>query len=164
MAPFSQQPAIVTPHFKEFETLFNISIKKRGLDEKKSLAADMAKKYYCIILLKTVDDIISDGKTTVVVTGGNAGLTKGGTGDIIAGLTAAFYTKSESLSSAILASFLVKSAAESLFKKAVLWYNTSDVVEIIPALSKKTFCDNPCNANFEMTQKTNFELSKLRVG
>jgi len=70
-------PAIVTPHQKEFELLFDVSIHRSKEEEKISIVQETASKYHCTILLKAVIDIISDGKETYVVKGGNAGLTKG---------------------------------------------------------------------------------------
>ena len=47
----------------------------------------------------------------VEVTNGNAGLTKGGTGDILAGLTVALYAKNEAFLAASSASYITKTTA-----------------------------------------------------
>lgn len=120
-------PAIITPHEKEFERLFDVI----G-DEKTVL--EMAKKYRSVILLKKIKDIVSDGKTTFVIEGGNAGLTKGGTGDVLAGLTASFYAKNSSFDSAVYSSILLKIASDELFKSSGYWYNISDLIKILPKI------------------------------
>ena len=84
---------ILTPHQGEFEKLFGKPVGQYSEVEKAETTRIYAKKYNCVILLKAVEDFISDGYESIIVKGGNAGLTKGGTGDLLAGLTAAFSTK-----------------------------------------------------------------------
>src|ERR1035437_5494136 len=71
--------AIITPHHLEFKTLFN-------LEPTLENAQTMAQHFNITILLKGEKDIVSNGSTTVQISGGNAGMTKGGTGDVLAGL------------------------------------------------------------------------------
>lgn len=80
--------AILTPHQREFETLFG-----------KENVGDVAQKYNCIILLKGPIDMVCSPDECVQVSGGNAGMTKGGTGDVLAGLVAALACKNEPLMS-----------------------------------------------------------------
>lgn len=122
-------PAIVTPHKKEFEELFG---KEKNIE-------DMAREYRCVILLKAIDDVISDGQTTYTVVGGNQGLTKGGTGDILAGLTAAFYSKNDPLISAALASYILKKSSDELLKTHGIWYNIGEIIQHIPGLLHAVF-------------------------
>jgi NAD(P)H-hydrate epimerase len=77
-------------------------------------------------------DIVSDGNATHVIEGGNAGLTKGGTGDILAGLAASFYARHNALDSAVLSSFLLKKTADRLFLRKGFWYNNSDILGALP--------------------------------
>jgi len=130
-------PAIITPHQKEFERLFDVSIYRSTIDEKQMTVKKMAKEYKTVILLKAIVDIISDGKSTYITEGGNAGLTKGGTGDILAGLTASFYSKNNVLDSAVFASVLLKLTADELFKSSGYWYNVSDIIDKLPEILRK---------------------------
>jgi len=127
-----KKSAVITPHQKEFETLFGKSIFKLPFEEKVKLVQEMAGKYKVIILLKAIIDIISDGKETYVVEGGNAGLTKGGTGDILAGLTTALSTNNLALASAVASSILLKKTGEKLFHSKGYWYNVSDIIGMVP--------------------------------
>lgn len=122
--------AIITPHKKEFETIFS-------LEPTFDNARKMAQKYNITILLKGEEDIICDEKTSVIVKGGNQGMTKGGTGDVLAGLTASFYCKNNAFLSATCASFINKKAGESLYKTMGLYYNASDLALEIPRVMKK---------------------------
>jgi len=92
----------------------------------------MAKKYKIIILLKAIIDIISDGNEVYLVEGGNAGLTKGGTGDILAGLTTTLSSNNSALTSAVTASLLLKKTGEKLFRSKGYWYNVDNIIEMIP--------------------------------
>lgn len=119
---------IVTPHQKEFKMLFGQDILDLGREEKTAIVTRTAREYGCVILLKAAYDIVSDGERTVVVEGGNAGLTKGGTGDILAGLTASFYTKMAPVDAAVSASFVLKKTAEDLSRTKGFWFNNTDLI------------------------------------
>lgn len=123
---------IITPHLKEFETLFDQSIDEFSTEKKVDIVKNTAAKFKVVILLKAVDDIISDGKHTVIVEGGNAGLTKGGTGDVLSGLVASFFVHNNPLDSAIAASALLKLTGEKLFKSFGYWYNINDIIKNLP--------------------------------
>ncbi len=123
---------ILTPHQSEFKMVFGRSISQLGMNEKIKAVEETAKKYNIIILLKAIVDIVSDGKKTYVVEGGNAGLTKGGTGDVLAGLAVSFFSKEPSLEAALHASVLLKRTADSLFKIKGYWYNIYNIIEEIP--------------------------------
>ncbi|GIW64999.1 MAG: hypothetical protein KatS3mg092_0932 [Patescibacteria group bacterium] len=123
---------IITPHQKEFETLFQEKIINLNFDDKIKLVEKTAKKYKIVILLKAIRDIISDGKNTYVIEGGNQGLTKGGTGDVLAALASCFYIKNNPIEAALLASLLLKLTADELFKTYGYWYNVSVVIDNLP--------------------------------
>ncbi|MCL4354223.1 NAD(P)H-hydrate dehydratase [Patescibacteria group bacterium] len=122
--------AILTPHLKEFEMLFKMLPNERTVYE-------MAKKFHCIILLKGPVDIVSDGEKLVQIKGGNAGMTKGGTGDVLAGLVASLYCKNEPFLSATAGSFINKKAGDELMEKVGLYFNASDLADEIPKVMKK---------------------------
>lgn len=131
-------PAIITPHQKEFEILFGKSILELPQEKKVKLVGETAKKYRVIILLKAIADIISDGDETFMIEGGNAGLTKGGTGDILAGLTTGLSASNPALISAVAASILLKKSGDKLFQSKGYWYNVSNIIELIPEVLKRS--------------------------
>jgi NAD(P)H-hydrate epimerase len=130
-------PAIITPHQKEFERLFGEKIIDLDFDKKLELVKKYAKKYQVIILLKAVRDIVSDGDKVYVIYGGNQGLTKGGSGDVLAGLVVSFYAKNFPLESAIFSSIILKIAADDLLLEKGYWYNINNLIEKIPRVLKK---------------------------
>jgi len=129
--------AIITPHQLEFERLFGVSVANLPIDKQKQIVEQTARDYNCVILLKVVHDIISDGRVTYTVTGGNQGLTKGGTGDILSGLVVSLYAKHDPVVSAVLSSFVLKRAADKLEVLSGHWYNVADLINIIPNVLKE---------------------------
>lgn len=134
-----KRPAIVTPHQQEFEQLFGISITDKSTEEKAKVVQEMASKYHCIILLKAITDFVSDGRDVILIDGGNQGLTKGGTGDILAGLVAGLTTHSDPVSSCVCSSYILKKTAEALFLDRGYWYNNSDILDTIPKVVNSLF-------------------------
>jgi NAD(P)H-hydrate epimerase len=67
-----------------------------------------------------------------MVEGGNAGMTKGGTGDVLAGLVAALYCKNEALVAAQAGSYINKKAGEALAERVGVNFNAGDLVEEVP--------------------------------
>jgi len=127
-----KHPAIITPHQIEFERMFKINLHTFPIDKKAQYVKDTAKKHNAIILLKAISDIISDGKKTYIVEGGNAGLTKGGTGDVLGGLCVSFFAKQDPFESALYASILLKRTADLLSKTKGYWYNIDNLIQEIP--------------------------------
>ena len=132
--------AILTPHHGEFTTLWqrcqrvNGSVKEMMDEDKVKI---FAKEYQCIVLLKGEKDIVSDGKETRVIEGGNAGMTKGGTGDVLAGLIAALACKNDPVLATIAGSFINKRAGDALYKKVGLYFNATDLANQIPVTMKE---------------------------
>ena len=143
--------AIITPNKKEFSKLFSAVIpnspalsEAEGFRDPEMLkqvqhdmVKDLAKKFGFTILLKGPVDIVADPVKTMRISGGNAGMTKGGTGDTLAGLVAALYAKNDAFLSATCASFINKKAGESLFDRVGLYFNASDLVNEIPKVMKE---------------------------
>jgi ADP-dependent NAD(P)H-hydrate dehydratase / NAD(P)H-hydrate epimerase len=120
------QNSIITPHSREFKMLFGAEASKENVEE-------MAKKYKITIVTKGPTDYICSSEKCVEITGGNAGMTKGGTGDVLAALIASLYCKNDDpFLVAQAGSYLNKKAGENLFKKVGYYFNASDLVDEIP--------------------------------
>ena len=63
-------------------------------------------------------------------------MTKGGTGDVLAGLVAALYCKNDAFLSACAGSYINKKAGESLQKKVGIYFNATDLAAEIPRVMK----------------------------
>jgi NAD(P)H-hydrate epimerase len=115
---------IITPHHQEMTLL----------QQKSNLFNENNYQANCYCLLKgSVDKVFTPNNSLAVeIPGGNAGMTKGGTGDVLAGLLAAIYCKNTGLESCLIASYINKKAGEELYKQQGPYFNSSDLVEIIP--------------------------------
>jgi NAD(P)H-hydrate epimerase len=82
-----------------------------------------------VVVLKDATTIVSDGKRTIGINGGNPGLTKGGTGDTQAGLTVALLAKNTPFLSASAASYIVKKSAEELAEEVGVYFSSDDLAD-----------------------------------
>jgi hydroxyethylthiazole kinase-like uncharacterized protein yjeF len=123
------QRAILMPHQGEFEKLFGLEATKRN-------AIKMAKEHRCIVLLKGEVDYICSPTEYKENRTGNEGMTKGGTGDVLAGLTAALACKNEPFEAACAAAFVNGLAGDRLKERVGVYYNASDLADEIPSTLK----------------------------
>lgn len=125
-----QKPAILTPHQGEFERVFGVAGDDRSV-------AEAAKQHNCVILLKGEKDVVCSAAACLHISGGNAGMTKGGTGDVLAGLVAGLATKNEPFLAASAGAYFNKKAGEALFERVGFFFNASDLASEIPVVMKK---------------------------
>lgn len=133
--------SVLTPHHQEFALLWDkmpeTSDKKQATSDEEKVKA-FAKQYHCIVLLKGEKDIACDQNGNCrVIQGGNAGMTKGGTGDVLAGLIAALACKNDPFLSTIAGSFINKKAGDELYEKVGPYFNASDLANQIPVTMKE---------------------------
>jgi hydroxyethylthiazole kinase-like uncharacterized protein yjeF len=121
--------SVVTPHTREFVKLFGVQANEQTVKE-------MAEKYDIIIVAKSEKDIVCSKQQCIVIEGGNAGMTKGGTGDVLAGLIAALGCNNDLWLAAVAGSYFNKKAAESLYERVGLYFNASDLADEIPKVMK----------------------------
>ena len=133
--------AILTPHHGEFTALC-LKSPVSSLHEQKVPDAQkveiFAKHYTCVVLLKGEQDIIGTPTGNMYeVVGGNAGMTKGGTGDVLAGLIAALACTNEALLSTMAGSFVNKKAGDALYAIVGPFFNATDLANQIPKTMKE---------------------------
>ncbi len=126
------QQTILTPHAGEFDRLFG----KCNTQQQRLLTAiKFTEKQSCIIVLKGHETtIVCNGKYFINKTG-NAGLAKGGSGDVLTGMITALLAQAyEPLDAACIAVYLHGSAADiTLGKQSLESMMASDVIENIGA-------------------------------
>ena len=114
---------ILTPHRTEFEIL-----SKGACNDE--LVREFTKKFPCTVLLKGQQDFITNGKLELRSTGGSPRMAMGGTGDMLAGLTAGFLARGMiPFRSASLASFVNKVNSERVAAKRSYWFNVEDLLD-----------------------------------
>ena len=116
---------IVTPHQGEWERLV-------GKKETASPSSSLFQIARPVVVVKGKQDIVFFKESMVVVDGGNAGMTKGGTGDVLAGLIAALYSTHDAMTAAVVGSYINKKAGDALYESVGPYFNASDLVEEIP--------------------------------
>jgi NAD(P)H-hydrate epimerase len=117
--------AILTPNKREYGMIFG------DLDP-----AEAAKNYNCVIVVKGPETFVYSPDACVQIKGGNAGLTKGGSGDVEAGLTVALLTKNDPFLAATASSFIIKKAADILYKEVGTFYSSDDLATKVPTVLK----------------------------
>lgn len=116
---------IITPHHKEF-----LWLKEKVKDD--SLP--------CTVLLKGLIDQVSFVDQVENISGGNVGMTKGGTGDVLAGLVAGLYAFTDDpFAAAVVGSYINKTAGDELHKTVGPFFNATDLANQIPKTTHETF-------------------------
>lgn len=111
---------IITPHAGEMK-----------LVEEKLGIATLIERGVTILLKGQVDKIMSEDQQLEVV-GGNSGMTKGGTGDVLSGLVAALYCQHNGLTSVVVASYINKRTGEVLAEEVGPFFNATDLARRLP--------------------------------
>jgi hydroxyethylthiazole kinase-like uncharacterized protein yjeF len=111
---------IITPHHKEWQRF-------ESEQQSFSLLHDEL-----VVLLKGQIDVAVRGNERVEIPGGNEGMTKGGTGDVLAGVVAALATKNDLLTAAVVGSYVNKLAGDKLYERVGSFFNATDLVTEIP--------------------------------
>lgn len=130
--------AVLTPHYGELARLVQRDLRDLPEKEVRSLAALLAEEHHAIVLRKGAEDFIVGFGKKKNVKGGNAGLTKGGTGDALAGLVAGLIAqKMPPFDACVLAATIMKKAGEKLSVTKGYAYTTREVIGQIPGLLKE---------------------------
>ncbi|MBQ9383248.1 MAG: NAD(P)H-hydrate dehydratase [Ruminiclostridium sp.] len=134
----SRQSVIVTPHPAEFSRMTGRSVPEIQRD-RIAAAKSFAKEYNCIVVLKGVNTVVAaPGGETFVNTTGNAGLAKGGSGDVLAGMIASLAAQGvQPLYAAAVGVYLHGLAADTLAaKRGMAGILPRDIPEILPDVIK----------------------------
>jgi NAD(P)H-hydrate epimerase len=130
--------AVITPHPGEFKILTGEELPK-DIEERKGIISKYAKKLQSVVLLKSPIDIIAspDGKAKLNPTG-NAGMTGGGTGDVLAGLTASLIAQGLDIFNATsCAAFINGAAGDELYERKGYAFTASDLIDELPYTLKE---------------------------
>lgn len=129
--------AVITPHTREFKTLTKKGLPK-GQKSRTKVVVTEARRLSSVILLKSPADIIASTDSVKVNATGNAGMTVGGTGDVLSGMVAGFISQGISpFDSACCAAFINGSAGDELFRWKGHAYTAADVAAEIPNTIKR---------------------------
>jgi len=139
-----EKHVIVTPHAGEFSKMEIggegrfVTVPPEDLpEERMDFVRDFSRLNNVVTLMKGPTDIISDGTRVKLNRTGNAGMTVGGTGDVLAGITGAFFAiTSDPFKAATAAAFVNGTAGDLAFEEKGYGLLATDVVENIPRVIK----------------------------
>ena len=121
---------LITPHGGEFKQLFGTRVTADSV-------RTMSKKFGCVILAKGPIDFISDGARLRSNTVHHVGMTKGGTGDVLAGLCASLLADhNQAFEAACAAAYLNGLAGVRLSKKMGTHYSSADLADKLPLAAR----------------------------
>ncbi len=127
---------IVTPHVGEFKRISGINLAGLGYRERIDPLKGYAREKGLVVLLKgkvgLVSNLITDGETVKANTNGNPGMTVGGTGDVLAGVAAAFYARTSAMRAATAAAFVNGRAGDLVYVEKDFGMVATDLIEKIP--------------------------------
>jgi ADP-dependent NAD(P)H-hydrate dehydratase / NAD(P)H-hydrate epimerase len=136
-----EQQIVLTPHHNEFETLTGKDIKIAGsLSGKIVLLRTLAADLKINILLKGPHDLLAseDGEILRNTTG-NAGMTVGGSGDVLCGYIAGLIAQGVSPFAACqIGAYVLGKAGEELCKSKGYNYSASDLAMELPYTARAT--------------------------
>jgi hydroxyethylthiazole kinase-like uncharacterized protein yjeF len=123
---------IVTPHSREFATLFGKAL-PRDLEERAEGVKEAAARIQMTVLVKGMIDVISDGDRVKFNRTGNPGMSVGGTGDVLAGICAGLMSKGvQPFDAARIAAFTNGAAGDLAFNDQCYGLLATDVIDNIP--------------------------------
>ncbi len=109
--------AIVTPHPMELSRLTKKSVGEL-MEDLQANAVSFAEKNNCTVVAKDWRSVITDGETVFVNSSGSSALAKGGSGDVLAGVIAAFLARGlNALDAAALGAYVHGKAGEFAAEK-----------------------------------------------
>lgn len=132
------KPFLITPHAFEFFILTGKEVYQLSDEEKIKIVQDEAQRLQTTILLKGPTDIISNGSEVALNKTGSPFMTKGGTGDTLAGIAGALMARGISPFEAGQAAAYINGLAGDLAaKKFGESLMATDLIEEIPNVIKK---------------------------
>lgn len=136
----SQKPSVVsskqmvlTPHLGELAILLGVGRIKEDFDSRLAACRDAASKYQAVVLLKGHVDIICDGVNVITNNTGSVYMTKGGFGDVLAGIVGALLARGVGLFEAAAAGAYINGRAGEMACEAKgEGVVASDIFDYIP--------------------------------
>lgn len=129
-------PVVLTPHPGEMARLLNTTVNDVQAN-RLEYAKRFAENYNVILVLKGAGTIIAspDG-TSYINTTGNAGMAKGGSGDVLAGMISSFIAQGNNPFMASAGAVYLHGAAGDLCRKELTEYAMlpTDIINVLPRL------------------------------
>ncbi|QLC34708.1 NAD(P)H-hydrate dehydratase [Halarchaeum sp. CBA1220] len=121
---------VCTPHQGELATMGGP--RRDDWEEREALVAEFARDLGQTLLVKGAYDVVADGDATRVNRTGNPGMTVGGTGDVLAGITGALYSTQDAIDAAAIAAYANGTAGDAVVDEMGYGLLASDLLAKIP--------------------------------
>lgn len=127
--------AVITPHPGEMARLLRLTV-EQVQSNRIVLAKAVAKKFGIVVVLKGANTVVSDGEKVYVNRTGNAGMARGGSGDLLAGIIAGLVAQGYSLMQAAMLGTYIHGACGDVTAKAFSEHGMTptDMIDILPKL------------------------------
>ncbi len=134
----AQAPIILTPHPGEMSRLCGKSVAEI-IANPIAVAHSFAKEYGVTVVLKTANTVVCNGSRIYVNSTGNQGLARGGSGDLLAGMTVSFLAQGMSqFDASVCAVYLHGLCADAVAEKTSMrGMLPTDVLNYLPELFSK---------------------------
>ena len=127
--------AIITPHPGEMAKLLRLTVEQVQTN-RIVLAKAVAKQFGIVVVLKGANTVISDGEKVYVNRTGNAGMARGGSGDLLAGIIAGLVAQGYTLMQAATLGVYIHGACGDVAAKTIseAGMTPTDMINILPRL------------------------------
>jgi len=123
---------VITPHAREFEKLTGAKLPK-AMPDRTAAAEEAASDLGATLIVKVPIDIITDGKWTKLNRTGNPYMSVGGTGDVLAGMTAGLLSMGAApFEAARMAAYLNGRAGDHAAERYGPGMMATDVIDEVP--------------------------------
>lgn len=124
---------ILTPHTGEFSKLTKIPAEEIERNREK-YASDFAKRHNVVVVLKGKDTVVAYKDGIYINKTGNKGMAKGGSGDVLSGITASLAAQGMDIfSAAVAAVYLHGTAGDIAMKKYTeMAMTATDIISCLP--------------------------------
>ena len=146
----NREDIILTPHIFEFKSFFNVSEDLKldidsydfnKVDENITQFQKISRQIKATVIVKGQYDLILSGTRFRINRSGNAGMTVGGTGDALAGISAGLLAQGlNSFDSACLGVFINGLAGDRVFDEKGNGFSATDLVSYIGSVIKDGLC------------------------
>ncbi|KAF5074062.1 Bifunctional NAD(P)H-hydrate repair enzyme Nnr [anaerobic digester metagenome] len=127
---------VLTPHHRELEMLIGHPVTS---DAREEFTLELAKATGWTVLLKGHVDLVTDGRQIKMNRTGNPGMSVGGTGDVLAGITAGLLAKKVvPFNASRISAFINGSAGDLAFEKNSYGLVATDLLERIPQVLRRS--------------------------
>jgi NAD(P)H-hydrate epimerase len=132
---------IITPHPRELMMVLQKLYPEKSeavLRKEIEQSSDDVLQQWCkdmgdvVMVLKGKGDKVCTAKKCLIIEGGNAGMTKGGTGDVLAGLVAALACTNDLMTAAVVGSLTNKTAGDLLEQEYGPFFNATELITAVP--------------------------------